>query len=263
MAIPYSRIEQVLDVVGQSLFRVLVRRVSLSRLSARKTSTAIIKFSESQYAIPCSKTLRLGTPAYYRDMEENGAYGIGDSMEATYIQETDFATFLRESGQPAQPRVEHVSIYATHKSDCWIFCASVAPTSPMGIKRLRSSICPDYDGSTLIGDPLSFAKQLGVDFGNAFNEGYVKHLRPERVVSTLLVVVDHGPVVYADSTSDMIEEFPMESRGLVTPFVKRKGFSYQEEYRFVISVPNPSELTERQLDLNVTDELRVLTRMLE
>ena len=232
IAIPNSRIEQVVDVVGPSFFRVLVRRVSLSRLSARKPSTDIIKFSESQYAIPCSKTFRLGTPAYYRDMEENRACGIGDSMEATYIQETDFATFLRESGQPAQPRAEHVSIHATYKGDCWIFCTSVAPTSAMGIKRLRSRICPDYDGSTLIEDPSSFAKQLGVDFGNAFNEGYVKHPRPGRWMFTLLVFVDHGPVVYADSTSAIIEEFPMESRKLVTPFVKRKEFSYQEEYRF-------------------------------
>ena len=252
-----------MDVVGPSFFRVLVRRVNLSRLSAIKTSTDIIKFSESQYAIPYSNTLQLGTPAYYRDMEDNGSCGIGDAMEATYIQETDLATFLRESGQPALLGAEHASIHATYRSDCWIFCTSVAPTSPMGIEKLRSSICPDYDGATLIGDPSSFAKQLGVDFGNAFNIGYVKHPRPGRQVFTLLVVVDHGPVVYANSTSDIIEEFPMGSRGLVTPFVKRKGFSYQEEYRFVISVPNPAELTERQLDLNVTDELRSLSRMLE
>ena len=133
----------------------------------------------------------------------------------------------------------------------------------MGIEKLRSSICAVYDGATLIDNPSSFAKQLGVDFGNVFNEGHVKHPRPGRQMFTPLVMVDHGPVVYANSTSDIIEHFPKESRGLVTPFVKRRGFSDQEEYRFVISIPNPAELTERQLDLNVTDELRILTRMLD
>ena len=223
----------------------------------------VVKFSESQYAIHRSKTLRLGTPAYYRDMEEQGACGIGDSMEGTHIQETDFATFLREYEQPVGTGYEHASVRATNRRDCWIFSTSIASTSQTEMEKMRSSICPSYDSATSIENPSLFAKQLGVEFGNAINEGFVQHPRPSRRVRTLLVTVDHGPVVYAESTSDIIEQYSLESRGLVTPFVKRKGFSDQEEYRFVIGIPNATELTGRQFDLNVTDELRLLARMLE
>ena len=263
MAIPNCHIEEVFNVVGSSFFRVVVQFVDLSRLSAPNVPMNIVKFSEGKYAIPRSKTLRLGTPAYYRDMEEQGACGIGDSMEGTHIQETDFATFLREHEQPVRAGYEDVSIQATNRRDCWIFCTSIALTSQTGMEKMRSSICPNYDSATLIENPSSFAKQLGVDFGNAINEGFVKHPRPSRRVWTPLVTVDHGPVVYAESTSKIIEQYPLESRGLVTPFVKRKGFSDQEEYRFVIGILNASELTGRQFDLNVTDELRLLARMLE
>ena len=71
--------------------------------------------------------------------------------------------------------------------------------------------------------------------------------------------MDHGPVVYAESPSEVIEKFPKVSWGLVAPFVKRAHFSGQKEYRFVISIGGLGDPKERDLELTITQELRALT----
>ena len=75
--------------------------------------------------------------------------------------------------------------------------------------------------------------------------------------------MDHGPVVYTESPSDVIERLPKASWGLITPFVKRKRFSDQEEYWFVISIGGSGDSKELTLDQTITEELRALTRLVE
>ena len=67
--------------------------------------------------------------------------------------------------------------------------------------------------------------------------------------------MDHGPVVYTESPSDVIERLPKASWGFITPFVKRKRSSDQEEYWFVISIGGSGDPKELTLDQTITEEL--------
>ena len=107
---------------------------------------------------------------------------------------------------------------------------------PITDETRRASVCPDYDAATLVEDPSRFARQLGSDFGNSVQSSDVKAPGPTWWMTMPQVFVDHGPVVYTESSSVVIERFPSESRELIMPFVKRRRFADQREYRFVISI---------------------------
>ena len=255
--------EQAVRVESPSAFSVVVRRVNVSYGTHFASTPLVVKFSESQYAIPNATHLKLRTAAYYRDWEESDGSGIGDSEEATLRRDTDFATFQREAGQTPLTGAHHVQVSTIYTSECWVLCTSIAPTSQMGMNCLNESVWRGYDAATLIADPTQFAKQLGIDFGNTLSlsdlEGPGKVLWMSRPV----VLVGHGPVVYAESPSDLIESFPKESWGLIALFVKRIRFSNQKEYRFAISIGGLREPKERTFDILVTRELRDLCRLVE
>ena len=122
-------------------------------------------------------------------------------------------------GGPHGAETGNPLISSTYRRECWILCTSVAPASLTRMNSMRASVCRGYDATTLIADTSQFGKQLGIDFGNAFRTRDVE--RPGQAWWMLLpqVVVDHGPVVYTESPSDVIQRFPKASWGLVTPFV--------------------------------------------
>ena len=260
---PQCRIEQAVRVDSPSAFHVVVRRVHESSSSFLPSTSKVVRFSESQYAIANSVTIKLRTAGYYRDLEESDGCGIGDAEEATLRRNTDFATFQREAGQTPMPGAHHVQTTLTYRSEHWILCTSIAPTPLTGMDSMRTSICQSYDSATLIANPSQFARQLGIDFGNTMRPSDLKHPGPILWTSLPLVFVDHGPVVYTESPSDVVERLPKASWGLVTPFVKRTHFSGQKEYRFVVSIGGLGDPKERSLDLTITEELRALTHLIE
>ena len=259
----YYRTEYSVRVNGPSAFRVYVRRVNVSSRTFLDGTPEVVRFSQSEYAIPNSGNIRLRTTAYYREWEENDGCGIGDSEEATLRRNSDFATFQREAGQIPISGAHHIQLTLTHRKECWVLCTSIAPTSRTEKDSMRASVCQGYDTATLITDPSEFAKQLGIDFGNALRPSDVEG--PGQILWTFRpeVFVDHGPVVYTESPTDVIEKFPKVSWGLVTPFVKRTHFSGQNECRFVISLGGSGDPEERNLDLTVTEELRTLTHLVD
>lgn len=257
------RTEQVVRVDGPSAFHVVVRRVNVSSPAVLASTSKVVRFSESQHAIPSSVNIKLRTAAYYRHWEESDGCGIGDQEEATLRRSTDLATMQKEAGQTPISGAHYVETALTYRSECWILCSSIAPTPLMGMDSVRASVCQDYDTATLIEDPSQFAKQLGIDFGTAVRPSDLDHPGPTWWTLLRQVFVDHGPVVYTESPSDLIGEFPKAAWGLVTPFVKRTHFSGQKEYRFVISIGGLGDPRERSLDLMITEELRALTRPIE
>ena len=258
----HYRTERAVRVIGQSAFNVLVRRVNVLSAAFPASMSKIVRFSESQYAIPNSLNIRLRTAAYYRHWEESDGCGIGDSEEATLQRNTDFATFQREAGQIPISGAHHVQTTLTYSSECWILCASIVPMLLKGMDNIQASVCQGYDAATLIADPSEFAKLLGIEFGNALRPSDLKHPGPAWWTLSPQVIVDHGPVVYAESTSDVIERFPKTSWGLATPFVKRTQFSKQNEYRFVIYIGGLGDPKERSQDVVITEELRALTHLI-
>lgn len=260
---PHCWTEHAVRVVGPTAFRVAVRRVNLSSPAFLASTPKVVRFSEGQYAIPNSENIRLRTAAYYREWEESDRCGIGDPEEATLRRNTDLATFQQEAGQTPVPGAYHIQTTLTYRSECWILCTSMAPTPLMGMDSLRASVCRGYDAATLIADPSQFAKQLGIEFGNTLRPSDLEHPGPTWWMLRPQVFEDHGPVVYEESPSNVIERIPKAWWGLVTPFVKRTHFSGQEEYRFVISIGGLGDPRERSLDLMTTEELRALTHLIE
>ena len=258
---PYRRAEHAVRVGGPSAFHVCVRRVNVSSRVFLAGQPKVVRFSESRYAIPNSAKIRLRTASYYRDCEESDGSGIGDSEEATFRRSTDFATFQREAGQIPISGAHHIQMTSVHRRECWVLCTSIAPPAPAGMERMRASVCQGYEAATLIADPSEFARQLGIDFGRTLRPSDVE--RPGQIWWELRpqVFVDHGPVIYTDSPSDVIEKFPKADWGLVTPFVKRTGFSGQKEYRFVISIGGSGDPKEGSLDVTVTEDLKALTHL--
>ena len=237
--------------------------MNVSGLGFLASTSKVVRFSECQYAIPNSVNIKLRTAAYYRQWEESDGCGIGDQEEASLRRNTDLATFQQEAGQIPVSGAHHVQTTLTYRSKCWILCTSIAPTSPTGMNTMRASVCQGYDAATLIADPSQFAKQLGIDFGITLRPSDLEHPGPTWWTLLPQVFVDHGPVVYTESPSDVIEKLPMASWGLVTPFVKRTYYSGQKEYRFVVSIGGMGDPKEQGLDLIITEELRALTHLID
>ncbi len=261
----HMKLEASFPVKSNSSFCVQTYYVDFSRTPFLEAPTSVIKFSERQYAIPHSQRIKLATPAHYREIEEEASHGIGDSMEATYTRETDMATFQKETGQELMWGAELVSVTLTHVAQCWMFCTSIVPKlkTSREMEELRDSLDVSYDCWTSITNPSEFAKQLGIDFGNSFKPNLVYHPGPAWWQLCPFVYVKHGPVIYTDQIPKEIERFPKEMHGTVTPFIKRSKFSNQKEYRFVISLLGNARPKEEILLLNVTGELRRLTRTVE
>ena len=258
---PYCRTEQAVRTDSPSAFHVVVSRVNVSSPAFLASTSKVVRFSESQYAIPKSVNIKLCSAAYYRHWEESDGRGIGDPEEATLRRNTDLATFHQESGQTPVSGAHHVQTTVTYRSECWILCTSIAPTSLTGMNSMQASVCQGYDAATLIADPSQFAKQLGINFGNVLRPSDLENPGPVWWELLRRVFVDHGPVVYTESPSDVIEKFQRASWRLVAPFVKRTHFSGQKEYRFVISIGGLGDPKERGLDLITTEELRALAHL--
>ena len=114
--------EHAVRVNGPPAFPVYVRRVNVSSRAFLFDPPKVVRFSESQYAIPNSKNIRLRTTAYYRDWEESDGCGIGDAEEATLRRNSDFATFQREAGQIPISGAHHIQMTSTHRKECWVLC---------------------------------------------------------------------------------------------------------------------------------------------
>lgn len=271
------RLEGIEAVVGLPAFVALTRRADYREWPAFRDPPGVVKFSSKEHAITVSTHIKLGSSRYYREYEDDGT-GIADPEEGQLIQRGSLREFCQKNGLSAPVGSEMVtSTVSWEPNDFLMFCTSVAPQSPvMGDPR---SPFPNYDCATFIPDPSAFALQLGKDVGKQLD---VKNLRlnildtllrrlsldPAEVVAQSrplqngldkIIMVTHGPMAYCDPPERIINRFPVERRREVIPFVKRRKYSGQREYRFVVEVMGkPKELKEPHFLMEITDELRSL-----
>ena len=253
-------------------------------------SDTLIKYSKAKYS-PVSPEpadhIRLATPSYYENLEvEENSELIKDDSEGAYTEHLNWKSKgsigmetikkgLEES--PFNFRNSSVSLKWAHKG-FWMYCTSI--NTNMNHKRTErmESLSSDYDFITKIEKPSEFAKQLGRDVGKHISiHKNLKcdypdfHIRKKRIIAKHgvgigehLIFVNHGPIIYLDE--DKIQEFmnniPNVEGGSIIPFVKRKKYENQQEYRFVVSVQWHSP-TEDILDLQVSDDLRKLMSPIE
>ena len=218
---------------------VLVYHIDLAK-SAATASQPIVKFSEEKYAIGRAKDLKLGSPEYYRRYEGDSV-GVQDQQEARYG--VDIRTFLTKFGQPELATVPSVSGRVTYGTDgAWLFCTSLKPQPKWEMARLQKAFSAEC--ASTISDPSEFARGLGAafavhssssDISPSKLENIARYVRPPEM-GDKVVWVYHGPVLYSNDTSELIETFPSIHRSTAVLFQKRLKFAWQREYRFSVSI---------------------------
>ncbi len=182
---------------------------------------------------------------YFRSREE-GPDCIGDKLESRYVEQLSIAELLRKNGQNrfshTYPRIGTAEITWERPADFWMFCTSLIPSSMREVKKLRQNLPDEYDWVTKIPEPAVFARQLGLLVARYLESNDVVKLdciglleRASNMGKTI-IQVDHGLVIYTDYLCSFVERFPVEMRGTICPFVKRRRYAPQQEYRFVLSV---------------------------
>ena len=227
-------------------FRVVERYVDFSGLrDFQKMPPAVIKFSEKDHALPFAGKIMLKSADYFRSREEGPDY-IGDKLESRYEEQISIAELLRKNGQSrfshTYPGIGTAEITWGRPADFWMFCTSLIPSSMREAKKLRQNLPDEYDWVTKIPEPAVFARRLGLLVARHLKSNDVVELdciglleRASNMGKTI-IQVDHGLVIYTDYLCSFVERFPVEMRGTVCPFVKRRRYAPQQEYRFVLSV---------------------------
>ena len=259
-------------------------------------SDTLIKYSEAKYS-PVSPDpsdhIRLATPSYYEKLEvEENSELIRDDLEGAYVEHLNWRKKGSEgmetikdnlSESPLSLGNSNVNLELTWgRNDFLMYCTAIVPNANYIRKKQRQSLSSDYDFITKIEKPSEFAKQLGRDVGkhisvynnlkcdlpgwHIITSATKKALIAEHGVGIgeHLIFVNHGPVIYLDE--EKIQEFmntiPNVKGGGIIPFVKRKKYESQQEYRFVVNVQWHSP-NEDILDLQVSDDLRNLMSPIE
>lgn len=252
-------------------------------------SDTLIKYSKAKYSPVSSEPadhIRLATPSYYQNLEvEENSELIRDDLEGSYIEHLNWnrkGSYSMEafkkniSGPPLYAGNSSVSLKLTWASKgFWMYCTSIDSNTNYERIEQMDNLSSKYDFMTKIEKPSEFAKQLGRDVGKHIsvhsnlkcdNPGLhmiastVKKEILEKQVGFLgkhFVFVNHGPVIYLDEDKiqKSMNNIPNVEGGSIIPFVKRKKYKNQQEYRFVVSVQWHSP-TEDILDLQVSDYLR-------
>ncbi len=304
---PGRNLESAVSIIGERTFLVLVYRVDYGQQMTFSKSTAVVKFAESQYAIPNSSNFRLASAKYYREYEEapdpqpgssrlrNGSsqrhrrdetnvVGIADPEEGQFLETLQLDEFCRKYGVASRTDFEHVTTSVTWGvPDFWMFCTSSMPDTSWDFQKLQARF-PRYDSATIIADPSRFAVQIGKDFGRSFSEDDLrihgldalkqlvlrmnsrvslysdsagKYIVEPRRFGTV-VRVTHGPVFYTDHPAHLLDRLSLVERGNVVPFVKRKKFEGDQEYRFLVEPIG--EPMKQEFFMPISDQIRSLAK---
>ena len=199
----------------------------------------------------------------YRDFE-GAAGGIRDEMEAR--SKEDVRSVFAKTGTVPASATRYVTGHVTYGVDgFWVFCTSMRPPSTWRLERLRKRFGAEC--ATTIADPSAFAQELGAAFAAhapwpdvdlSFVEGLVAGLRPPWM-GDRMVWVRHGAVCYSDDPRELVESFLTHHRAAILPFIKRRRYAWQQEYRFSVSIDG--QATGNEWFLPITPGLRRLAHL--
>lgn len=241
---------------------VLGSRVDPSRSPVRARPARVVKFSEDRHAIPRSGSLKLATPRHYREFEGDGK-GIRDEMKARYQE--DVCSVFAKTGTLTPSAIRSATGHVTYGVDgFWVFYTSIRPPSTWQLEQLRERF--GAERATTIADPSAFAVELGATFAAqaplpdvdlSFVEELTARLRPG-AMGERMVWVRHGAVCYSDDPRELVESFPANHQAAVVPFIKRRMYAWQQEYRFSVSIDG--QATRDEWFLPITPGLRRLAQ---
>ena len=229
---------------------------------ASPANPAVVKFSESKFAIPIAEEIQLGTLRYYRKYEGEGE-GIRDEMEGRF-QEDISQTLLRRMGLSG--RGGSFSAQAIMGvEDQWVFCTSVVSkwAEILSVGRLWKEFS-NYECGTQILNPGTFAQELGTVFASHTSWDDVRLASHHKVLQLFASLGDirrtirvyHGAECYPADSAEVVRAFPEYHQPAIAPFQKRPDFKWQREYRFVVNFLGEPQA--KKLRLPITAELRGL-----
>ena len=246
-------------------------------------SNTLIKYSraeDSPVSSQPSDCIKLGTGSHYRSLDATrNSELIVDEFDSAFLEKLNWT---REGTKAMEAiKAESRSFGFKHKlavemkfvsDDHWMFCTSIDPNSSEKRRVQLKNLSPEYNFMTSIGNPSDFAKLLGRDLGRQIN--LIKdfkcndpalyrlasaHSQATKPLGDYSIFVNHGFVIYLDDREieTFMVDLPNEVAADFLPFVKRKKYKEQQEYRFLISV-NFHTPKNDILYLKVSDELRNL-----
>lgn len=248
-------------------------------------SDTLIKYSETIHSPVSSEPadcIRLGTPSCFRESEtETNSELIADDFEGRYIESLNSKTKGSIAIETIKKKLRTVSPYLINnisvkitlaRNDFLMYCTSIAPHTNYMRKKQIKTLPENYNFMTKIEDTSEFAKQLGREVGKYFNfHNNLKcdlpglHLitsalkKQDAVIGEHLIFVNHGPVIYLneDKIVELMNSVPEGDSGNYIPFVKRKKYEDQQEYRFIVDFQLHSP-NKDYFDLQISDGLRNL-----
>ena len=259
--------------------------VSGFNLHSYSKSDTLVKYSEARFS-PVSPEpvdcIRLATPSYYQKFEigENSEL-IADNLESKYIKSLNWRNrgsvemeIFKKNLAASLPNLRYnlKAKMTWARNDFWIYCTSIDPNKSYKRKKQMKHLSPNYNFMTKIKEPSEFAKQLGRDVGKQIEldrdlecdyPGWhiiASHVRKQsEFLGDYLIAVDHGPVIYLDDDKieKLLNKHSEERSASIVPFVKRKKYKGQREYRFLISVQFHSPKRDT-FCLKVSDKLKNL-----
>ncbi len=239
--------------------------IDLRHPSARPPIPLLVKGCRLEHAIENGSDVRISTPRTFRHQGENLIRDPGEGYfsesqvlhdaiddpndmewERQRNQALNRAAELTGFGWRSHTTSTHRTISETSTLDYmpkgWLFCASIAPTTPEEWSDWRATLDVDYNHVSHIYRPREFAhalagmvaEQIGPQTGT---DPLTASLRgaPSHQTQHSLQMVFHGPVVYVDDIDSWLNEAKSEDElFLRAAFTKGMSHQAQREYRFVV-----------------------------
>ena len=268
---PGFKIESLATNIEKPSFTVLVRRMDWNNVTLpfrinypSSEVKGVVKYSRKMHS-PVSATpsdcIQLGTPTYFRSSNSKGNSELmGDDRESAYTEKLDWGrvgspimeSMKKHLNSSLRSVADNIQLEIGWASDnVFIYCTSITPETSYDRKLQKEYISPDYEFATHIVRPSCFATELGYQFGKQIDWKMDLKAGPPGMhvlaarartrtnfLGEYLIFVDHGSVLYL--TEEEIETVmnPQHNSGYdrILPFLKRKKYEGQQEYRFVIDV---------------------------
>ena len=203
--------------------------VDFRKPGERSLIGAVIKYGQAEYAIEHSGTIQLTRPAYFRKEGETLIYDRGEGLvikktvarreapaevqDAT-IQavggtldeafESAGLTVLSKNITMKEATITDTDVHTMEwgKTDFWLFCTAMEPTSDTQSRALLESLDPDYDHESYIPSARTFAQMLGRAYVEQYGAPYDAEDPMEHTFGGVFVgntyhcklAVFHGPV---------------------------------------------------------------------
>ena len=220
----------------------------------------LTKFTKPEHSLNVADRLSLITPEYCRSVEGDEV-GLKDKQEATIVDNIPHEISIQNLSAGWKEAVPFECVESSIKSNLgWMLCMAQLPLNVEKDQKIMQHFreLGLYRYTMLKGSNITrLAFHIGIDFGR-YELKHIKNMHDklykDNVNTRNAIVVLHGPVIYLPDKDRFLKECKNESKWMMNHFVKRREFSIQREYRFLVMGWGPPKC--QQILLPISNELR-------